>query len=280
MANPLANVFSRVGLQSIRQRYLFVFITLSFIMLLVTYVGWRYVDLVSHNQLKDIQHRTEASDALADLVSQIHTIQISLQRFITMPTEANNRSIDRAFQLYDAAIITLRKNAWVKQDAALLELVYALGKDEENLNNEVQKLVNVRLDKSQWFPAMNIMQERMLNNNMQFKTALEFMIQEASEDLKSAKKIELYKVLNEIRYTWQLMISEFRLFVSNSFGIFSNNPQLGMQSRKMNIELYIKRLDTLIKQLDRYMSLIMIHTHHGIKISFVCQIKHSIESLE
>ena len=252
MANLLANLFSRVRLQSIRQRYLFVFITLSFIMLLVTYVGWRYVDLVSHNQLKDIQHRTEASDALADLVSQIHTIQISLQRFITMPTEANNRSIDRAFQLYDAAIITLRKNAWVKQDAALLELVYALGKDEENLNNEVQKLVNVRLDKSQWFPAMNIMQERMLNNNMQFKTALEFMIQEASEDLKSAKKIELYKVLNEIRYTWQLMISEFRLFVSNSFGIFSNNPQLGMQSRKMNIELYIKRLDTLIKQLDRY----------------------------
>ena len=252
MANPISNLFSRVGLHSIRQRYLFVFITLSIVMLLGAFFGWRYVDLVSHNQLKDIQHRTEASDALSDLVTQTHTIQISLQRFITMPTEANNRSIERSFQLYEAAIVKLRKNAWVKQDAALLELVYALGKDEENLNNEVQKLVNVRLDKSQWFPAMNIMQERMLNNNMQFKTALDFMIQDAGEDLRSQRKIEIYKILNEIRYTWQLTISEFRLFVSNSFGIFSNNPQLGMQSRKMNVDLYTKKLDSLIKQLARY----------------------------
>lgn len=252
MTNPLSNLFSRLGLHSIRQRYLFVFISISIILLLVTYLGWRYVDAVSHNQLKDIQHRTQAADAISDLVTQIHSIQINLQRFIAMPTESNNRSVDRAFQLYDAAIVKLRKNEWVKQEAALLELVFALGKDREVLDAEVQKLVNVRLDKSQWFPAMNIMQERMLNNNMQFKTALEFMIQEAGEDLKGRKKIEVYKLLNEIRYTWQLMISEFRLFVSNSFGIFSNNPELGMQSRKMNIELYIKRLDSLITQLERY----------------------------
>lgn len=239
-----------MGLNSLRQRYLLFFITVAILLMIFAYVGWRYVDVVSHTQVKDIQHRTQAANALTDLVTQLHTAQINLQRFITSPGNQNQQSVYDAFSLFDSSMEKLRNNKWVREDTALSELVIALGRDRDKLKQEIDGLIDVRLNKNEWFPAMNIMQERMLQNNMQFKSTLDTMIQETDDEPDKTKRIESYKLLSQVRYNWQMIISEFRLFVANSFGVFSNDPDEGMQTRKTNIGLYIEQLESLLEQLE------------------------------
>lgn len=252
MINFFSSLLSRLGLNSLRQRYLTFFITIAIVLICFAYIGWRYVNSVSHSQVIDIQYRTQAADALADLVTQMHTIQINLQRFITIPTGQNNQSIYDAFSLFDSSMNKLKENKWIREDTALKELVLALENDRDMLRKEIESLIEVRLDNIQWFPAMNIMQERMLQNNIQIKSTLETMLQEAETDLKTTKNLNAYQLLEEIRYTWQMIISEFRLFVANSFGVFSNDPEQAMQSRQANIDLFINQLDELLKKLEQH----------------------------
>ena len=251
MATSNRALLERIGLDSLRRRYLAVFIFLSFILILAAVFGWRYVEQISHSQLRDIQARSSATDALDDIIVQLHTLETNLQRFITLPTDKNRKNINRSFHLFESAVKKLKNNTWIAQDDALKELVMALEQDHLKLYEQADNLVSVRIDERKWFPAMNIMQEKMLTHNMQFMSALDFMIQEAAEEIKNPQKLEVYDVLNQTRHTWIMMISEFRLFVANSFGVFSINPEQGMQSRRVNIELYSNRLGNLLAKLDK-----------------------------
>ena len=60
MIQSFSTLLSRMGLNSLRQRYLLFFITIAILLIFFAYIGWRYVDVVSHTQVKDIQYRTQA----------------------------------------------------------------------------------------------------------------------------------------------------------------------------------------------------------------------------
>ena len=245
------SMLSRLGLISLRQRYLAAMLIVSLLLTIIAYFGWQYVRTTNQEQLDQIQHRAEASDAIADVADQIHIIEINLLRYITLPSEANKIRINRAYQLYDAATSKLLDNKWVIGDKSLVDLIQAMVLDRRRLNTITDELLKVRSDEAKWFPAMTIMQDRMLQHNLQFMAALDFMINDINEDLRNPNKLEIYKLLNDIRHSWDMMVSEFRLFVSNSFGVFANDPALGMQTRRSNIEIYSKRLDTLLNRLQQ-----------------------------
>lgn len=246
------SILTRLGLISLRQRYLTAFVLVSMLLLVGAYFGWQYVQHTNQQQLNQIQHRADATDALADVTRQIHSLEVNMLRFITQPSQENKTSIKHAFQLYDAAIAKLRINKWITSDVALLELIHSMEMDRTQLSNIVDRLLAVRIDEAQWFPAMTIMQDRMLQHNLQFMAALDFVINEIGEDLQNPQKLEIFKILNEIRHTWQMMIAESRLFVSNSFGVFSSDPQQGMQTRRVNISIYTSRLNTLLTRLQHF----------------------------
>lgn len=246
--NP--NLLQRLGLNSLRRRYLVVFVGLSVVLTIAAVFGWRYVDRLSNLQLREVHHRIDASDALSDVTLQLHALETNLYRFITVPSEGNRLQINRSFDLFNTAIDNLKANEWILQDQVLKELVLALRQDQIKLSNEVEHLVNVRIDEKKWFPAMNVMQENMLNYNLQFISALNFIIQETGEDLRNQDKQEVYRILNEVRYTWEKMIAEFRLYISNSFGVFATDPVKGMQTRKVNIDIYSDRLRQLLAKLE------------------------------
>ena len=243
-------IFNLLGLRSLRQRYLATTLAISLSLILASYYGWNHVEMVSQQQLQHVEHRSLAEDALADLISQTNTIETSLQRFITLPDDKNKDQIERSFELFDSSLARLRDNEWLKSDLALNDLLVSLQDDKVRLFREIHSLVAIRLDETRWFPAMNIMQEKMLNHNVQFNAAIELLLQEYSSDLHESKNEELYKLLNEVRYSWLMMISEFRLYISNSFGVFSNNPAEGMKNRKINIGLYMNRISELLSTLE------------------------------
>lgn len=240
------------GLSSLRKRYLWTSIVISFSLALASYLGWAYVEKVSRLQLQHVEHRSGADDALADLISQTHTIETSLQRFITFPDDQHRGRMERSFELFDSSLSRLRDNEWLRSDPVLNDLLFSLHDDKVKLSHEVQALVAVRLDETLWFPAMAIMQEKMLDHNVQFIAALDFMIMEVSAEPQTKKKIEIVKLLNDLRYSWVIMISEFRLFISNSFGVFSSNPAEGMKNRKINVGLYQDKINGLLSMLEGF----------------------------
>ncbi len=244
------NRLSWFGLRTLRQRYLSATILVSIALLFSAYFGWRYVDLSSHQQLQHINHRTDASDALSNVILQKHTLESSLQRYITLPTTDNQQNIYRSFKLFGIAIEKLSLNQWIIDDPVLSDLVVSLSEDREKLINVTNELITIRSDETKWFPALDIMQQRMLNHNLNFMSALNNLILESSENLDNKTQQKIYILTNKIRHTWQMMISEFRLYVSNSFGVFSNNPAKGMLARKKNIEIYLTQLNRLLKKFD------------------------------
>ena len=70
---------------SLKQRYLNATLLFSLIVISAAFYGWRYVDMMSHQQLIHIEDRSEASDAMHDALSQIHTIETVFQAFINIP---------------------------------------------------------------------------------------------------------------------------------------------------------------------------------------------------
>ncbi len=246
--SPLPRQF---GLHSLRSRYLAVTVMVSLVLIIAAINGWRYVDAVTSNQLFNLQHRADATDAMSVAATQTHLLETQFYRFIILPDDTGREQIQQTFQRHAAAIGKLRDNNWLRQDPALLELVTALQNDHIELSHEIQNLLDVRSDENKWFPAMATMQGKMLNYNLRFMSSLELMMHETEDELTTPENFDIYKTLTATRHNWQLMIGEFRLFVANSFGVFSSNPQSGMRMRKTNIELYYDRLQIQLQQLSR-----------------------------
>jgi diguanylate cyclase (GGDEF)-like protein len=249
-------VLQRLGLQSLRSRYIIATVSVSLILTLAAGFGWHYVENTAVNQLGNIQHRTAATNAMANAVTHTHTLETQIYRFITLPSATSRRTIEHTFTTQHSAIRELTNNEWIRHDAALLQLVAELEKDHLELEVEISQLLDVRTDDAKWFPALSLMQNKMLTYNMQFMSSLELLNTEVNNDLSDATKLEIYKLSNETRYYWQLMIGEFRLFVANSFGVFSSDPERGIATRKANIELYSGLIDDLLAKLAK-------HGRHG-----------------
>lgn len=251
MPEPTKTAFNWFGFNSLRQRYLATTILISFALIITSYLGWVYVENVSQRQLHHIEHRSSAEDALADLINQIHSIQINLQRYINVPVDKNKVLLKRSFQLYDTAYLRLVENPLLDADTALRDLLTSMQMDKTKLLNEVEQLIIVRQDETKWLPAMHVMQEDMLNSNMKFTSALDLVLTDYKKYLTSKHRIQTFSMLNDLRHSWLMMVSEFRLLISNSFGVFSSDPEAGVTSRNKNVRLYLERNDELLAAIEK-----------------------------
>ena len=73
-------------------------------------------------------------------------------------------------------------------------------------------------------------------------------IKEITEAEINKNNTNIYQLLMGAKYNWSQITSEFRLFVSNSFGVFSD-PVDGMKTRETNINIYLDGLNNQIEKL-------------------------------
>jgi diguanylate cyclase (GGDEF)-like protein len=244
------SILNWFGLRSLRQRYFTTTIIISIFLLFAAYFGWRYVEHINQQQLQNIENRTGAADAISDVIFQFHTIEKTLQNFIVLPTVDSEQNIKHSCKLIDDSISKLHKNTWIKQDDTLSDLVISLATDNNKLVDEVQQLVDVRKDEKRLMPVITANQEQLLNHNLQFTALLDFYITGSGNELVTGKSVEIYKLLNEIRYSWQKTILEFHLFESGIYGAFSSDHKTSMGERTAKLEFYIKRTSNLLNKLD------------------------------
>ncbi|HHJ16708.1 MAG TPA: EAL domain-containing protein [Gammaproteobacteria bacterium] len=241
------------GFQSLRGRYLY--LALLFILLLggSAIYGWNYVENISQQHIGNIKHRADASTSVNDIAEQIRVLEIALQRLILIPSKANIAEVRSALELKDAALERLKNVPWVQNENVLMSLANGLSATSGQLQTEIERLIDVRTDEMQWIPANRIMQDEMLPHHLAFisavDTALDQVIDGSPHDPAQHK---LYQLLVELQRTWQQLVSEFRLYISNRMGMYPGTPAAGMLARATNIEVYSAQIDKLMQKLAQH----------------------------
>ena len=241
------------GLRSLRGRYLYLAVLLSLLLGASAIYGWMFVKDSSKQQIFNIRDRADASDAVNDVDQRARALESSLQRFIILPGKDHTAETKSALLLLSASLSRLKKVPWIDNDSVLLLLANDLSTTSDKLESTVNKLIIVRKDQMQWIPALKIMQKSMLLHNLEFTSALGIALDGVSGfDAGDKMQFEIYKQLAEVRHTWEQLITEFRLYISNRMGIYTGSPEAGMRVRAQNIAIYFTRINELLSHIEEY----------------------------
>ena len=238
------------GFQSLHGRYLYLAVLFILMFGGSALYGWRYVESISKQHIGNIKDRAEAENSVNDIAEQIRVLEIALERLIVLPDSDNITDVHSALELEDAALARMKNVPWVQNDNVLMSLTNGLVATSDQLHTKIAHLIEVRNDEMQWIPANRVMQDDMLPYNLAFISALDTALDQVTGDKpRDDTQHELYQLLVELQHTWQLIISEFHLYISNRMRIYPGTPIEGMQARTANIDIYSTQLDKLMQRL-------------------------------
>ncbi len=73
---------------------------------------------------------------------------------------------------------------------------------------------------------------------------------DTDDDLNLRQQLRFLQVVTSLRFAWLNMISEFRLYVANRFGVFSSEFHVGMESRLTNVHYYAEEIPDYLNRLE------------------------------
>ncbi len=247
-AHRLARGLTLPGTDSLRGRYVYVAALFCLFLLGAAWFAQRLVETSSDDNLRNIHGRVLAAEKVHDLMERVREVETAVQRAILLPEVEHRVAVRGALDLFDREVKQLPDLAWTGQSAILVEHSQQLARDIERLRAEAETLVAVRADVTQWFPAITILTERVLPQNTAALTAATLALEETYDRIQGPGQQEAYRLYADIRHAWIMVIAEFRLYLANRFGIYSD-PNLAMKAQVANIALYAETIDRLLARL-------------------------------
>ena len=237
------------GMDSYRGRYAYFALITSVALIVIAYVGWEYVNRSSHQLIAQIEARNTVAAALSDTLDYLNRIENSLQWILIEPALKDQ---DKVGQNLKGLGYTLRKleQTILTPTGNNLPVVKELQKDAQRLRVSTRELIGIRSNVERWFPAQRLMRSEMLPHSQQLLSQLDLLLTEADEDLELKQRLQLYQTITSLRWAWLNMISEFRLFVANRFGIFASEYRVGMESRLTNVRYYAEEIPGYLASLQ------------------------------
>jgi len=246
--------FHLPGAGSIRGRYSYVAVFCALSLVGAALIGDRFVGLATKQSIENIRLRTDVADLTRELVQQVGDLETSVQRFLLLKEDGRRDAIAQvSAQIADGAA-SLAAHDWITGSAMRVRMSQDLAARVAELRADVSKLATVRSHVDEWMPVSRIMVTRMLPSNSEFQSLATLGYEAALALRKAPGQHSAARLFVDARYAWTLMVGEFRLLVSNRFGIFDDNSDAAMQARMANIEQYSSRvrasLDGLAKLRD------------------------------
>jgi len=242
----------RLGLDSIRGRYLLVAGLFVAIVLVAGWAAQRMVGQSSQQNTINVTEREQISRLLNDLSDDVWLTETALQSFLLSPEKqqriATLASIDHLY----ADTKSLATTEWTQQSSSRHDKLQRLLEDIQELRRQSDRLMDVRSDAEKLFPAMRLMIDKMLPNNNLFLTYATLAMDEAVERRGSPSQEEIRWLFAEARYAWSIMIGNFRVFVANRFGVFPGDPQAGMKQQHQQVEFYHELVGRHLASLARF----------------------------
>ena len=237
-----------MALPSMRARYLAIALPFVLTLVILAWVAEVRVNSAINSQLANSSARQQARQTLRVIMYDLWNVGNAFHEYMLAP-DINNHSVAQQLSQSLAHTTELGKLTLAKQQPNFQAGLLTLQKDLQLLSMELKKVMALRVNAEELYPALQIMVDKLLPAYNDFYTSSTLAMQESEKLDGSAGQRQVYKQFSEARHTWILMVGAFRTYVSYRFGIFPGDPQNGMDEQASAISLYKERLSEQLSAL-------------------------------
>ncbi len=249
---PRAGAFvARLGLDSIGGRYLYS--ALLFVVFLVAaawYAALQVNKATAHSIESSTEHR-KTRDVLDALQDDIWAAEGALQGFLLSPNERMRRNVHTRLTDARKRVLLLADNPWLAGSPQAREHTTQLLRHLAGLDRQTQRLMSIRTEPRQLFPAMPVMLERMLPAYMKFYSAATLAMEEADASPGDPVQGQLGRLFGDARHAFTLMVGDFRNYVANRFGVFGE-IESAMRAQSANLALHAELTRGYLHRLEEH----------------------------
>ncbi|MEW8506776.1 MAG: EAL domain-containing protein [Candidatus Thiodiazotropha sp.] len=239
------------GLESYRGRYTLFSILVGVALVSFAYLGWSLVNSTSQRQIENITARTLAAGLLVDAQTQLNLLENSLQRILNEPIRDDLSATENTLHSLEQVLIELI-DALKNLPSDEGRLAVGMLEDKLQLEREVQRLIDVRRDVEDWFPAMNLMLDEMYPHNKGILSQLQLLRQEVEVGFPLQQQLDAINQLSTLQRLWLGITGELRLMVANRFGLFATTQENDLSRHRLNITDFSDRFIVHLKKLEGY----------------------------
>lgn len=201
-----------------------------------------------------VQSNTSARQQLG---TQLHLISSGITRseaallnYMIEPTSDGKQAVVSALDLTISVIPGLANARLLKSNSEFREHFEKLEQDLPTLLSDAKRLMEIRADVEQLFPASPLLMGKMLGTHTEFSANSSLALQDARLHRSKPGQIEVAEALNDVRYAWTNRIGAFRLYVANRSGLFGE-PEKSMAGQRLNIKMFGETVDRGLAKLKK-----------------------------
>lgn len=232
---------ARLGLASMRGRYLYA--TSAFLVLVVAAAWFADVKVRDASRNSDVHfsERDALHERLRTVENDLWQAEIGLQNFMLVPAADQHSAVRESLERATNDAIRLTADEWVRKTPLAHASSSQLAEHLSLLRTEADRLMGIRTDPSQLFPAMPILLAKMAPKHTEFSTAARLAMDEA-DDPSDPEQVVIRQLFAEARYSSAQMVSAFRMFVANRLGVFGD-PETAMRAQARNVSFYAEMVE-------------------------------------
>lgn len=232
-------------LHSIRSRYFFIALSsVAVVLIMITFVE-QFVSRSNLQLLDNIEHRLEV-DRLTDSLhnSITHANQI-LDLYLINPSENYRTSFNKDIAAGLEIAQVLARNSWAEANLLGGETKSIVDRFHILLESS-NRLMAVRLNANEMFPAMKLANGIMLDANRSFVSSVTFALTESEQGTTKIER-KVYSQLLLIRDEWRKLINAYRLYLINRLGSFFERE---LKSQENDVHTFMRVLSDRLNELQ------------------------------
>lgn len=212
------------------------------------------VESAVETNAQSLDKRTQLRNKLNEMSHEIWLAETTTHRYLVTPEPGTrNQALEMLDYLKrDAKDIAV--HPWTQQNPQARKHAVNLTRTTGELRQQVERLLDMRTDPDKIFPAIDVMRNELHPSTIEVITLTTLAMEESETAGHSPAQDDIYKIFADSRYAWATVNANFRLYVTNRFGILSGKSEIDMAKQKHDISLYLERVETNLAKLETYKS--------------------------
>ncbi|MAT64444.1 MAG: hypothetical protein CMN57_02220 [Gammaproteobacteria bacterium] len=237
---------------SLRQRYLGAALAVSATILAGSLYTDYHIRQAQERSTRNIEHRNQVQLVTRSLRNAVWGTEYALQAFILTPTAWYRETVQLRIRSALTTTEKLQELEWPQQQGlgrTLDEIDHAL----LELSSAANRLMDIRSDVEQLFPAARLMDDTLAPARTEFLTAVQLALQELENATPDPGRREIRDGFEAAQLSWLQMVGAFRLYVVRQAGIYSDTEK-GLNDAAHDISLHHGQVVKTLERLHQFES--------------------------
>ena len=233
-------------LNSLKTRYILFASLLSVLIIIVSFFGYRNVSVTTQETTSNLETRHQLIDLISHIRISIFNAYKALDAFLLDPTrdgikQQTHESLLEAIKQSD----NLSSLRWLT-DHNLSPTVNELINSFKLLDQEIEDLMQMRVDPTRQYPSLGLGSSMMQPNRNNLNNAIALVLDDPITKHQLMDQPEIYNAFINLRHLWTQTLSNFRMYLANRVGSF-NEASLPIQEKAIEtmfqeLKIYLDRL--------------------------------------